>query len=266
MAQQTHDTPKKTDPKTKPSWKKSFFDNFFSFGIALILVLALRSSVIEAFKIPSGSMIPTLLVGDHIFVNKFAYGFKIPFSEWFLDEPVYITEIGAPKNGDIIVFNYPGDPSIYYIKRVIGTPGDRVEIREKRIYINNVPVEQTPVPQEESQKLLSDLEGTKYDLPSFSVYREKLETSNPTIIYDEDNYNISEMGARTVPEGYFFVMGDNRDYSNDSRFWGFVPMKYVKGRAFVVWFSIWLPFLNFNSMVEDHPFSFKPWRIGTLLE
>lgn len=263
MAQQENNTSKSS--ATKVSWKKSFIDNFLSLGLALILVLAIRSSVIEAFKIPSGSMIPTLLVGDHIFVNKFAYGFKVPYTDWFMEEPIYITSISHPKNGDIVVFNYPGDPSIYYIKRVIGVPGDKIEMKEKRLYINGTPVEQTPVSAEESDKLLADLKGTKYDLPSFKVFREKYQTSNPTIIYDEENYNISEMGTRTVPEGFFFVMGDNRDYSNDSRFWGFVPMKYVKGKALVVWFSVWLPFLNFNSMVEDHPFSFKPWRIGTIL-
>src|SRR3954453_8562351 len=114
--------------KSKVRW---FFENFASLALALLIVFMIRSSVIEAFKIPSGSMIPTLLIGDHIFVNKFAYGFKIPFSDLVTDHPVYVYRRDPPKRGDVIVFMYPKDESFYYIKRVIGVPGDTVEIRNK---------------------------------------------------------------------------------------------------------------------------------------
>src|SRR3954470_8795696 len=109
--------------------KKWLIENLTSLGLALLLVFMIRSSVIEAFKIPSGSMIPTLLVGDHIFVNKFAYGFKIPFSDLITDHPIYLLKREPPKRGDVIVFIYPRDEDLYYIKRVIGLPGDALEMR-----------------------------------------------------------------------------------------------------------------------------------------
>src|ERR1700751_4584053 len=112
--------------KNRKTWIK---ENVISLGSTLLVVLMIRSSVIEAFKIPSGSMIPTLLIGDHIFVNKFAYGFKIPFSDFFTDHPVYLIKRSPPKHGDIIVFLFPKDESYYYIKRVIGVPGDKIELK-----------------------------------------------------------------------------------------------------------------------------------------
>src|SRR3990172_12530401 len=132
------DTPK--NPDRKVSKKQWFIENVTSLGLALLLVFMIRSSVVEAFKIPSGSMIPTLLIGDHIFVNKFAYGFKIPFSDLVTGSPTYVVKLDPPKRGDIIVFMYPGDESFYYIKRVVGVPGDRIEIRNKVLYVNNTAV------------------------------------------------------------------------------------------------------------------------------
>src|SRR6476660_6467164 len=127
-----------TDPasqkhRTRKQW---IIENVTSLGLALLLVFMIRSSIIEAFKIPSGSMIPTLLIGDHIFVNKFAYGFKVPFSDLVTDHPVYVLKRDPPKRGDIIVFMYPKDESFYYIKRVIGTAGDTIELRNKVLFVN----------------------------------------------------------------------------------------------------------------------------------
>src|SRR3954466_569218 len=119
------------DSKSRKRW---IVENVTSLGLALLLVFMIRSSVVEAFKIPSGSMIPTLLIGDHIFVNKFAYGFKVPFSDWFTDHPVYIVKRDPPKHGDIIVFLFPKDENFYYIKRVIGVPGDKIELKNKILY------------------------------------------------------------------------------------------------------------------------------------
>src|SRR5690242_10825272 len=115
--------------KNSTSRKKWLIENVTSLGMAVLIVLMIRSSVIEAFKIPSGSMIPTLYIGDHIFVNKFAYGLKIPFSDWVTDHPIYLVKRDPPKRGDIIVFKYPKDESFYYIKRVVGVPGDTIELR-----------------------------------------------------------------------------------------------------------------------------------------
>lgn len=164
--------------------------------IAVILALFIRTFVVQAFKIPSGSMEPTLLVGDHILVNKFIYGIKLPFVR------KTIIPISTPKRDDVIVFIFPLDRSKDFIKRVIGLPGDRIEISGRKIYING--------------KLYEDKHGY-YSSPSPSEG--------------------SRFGPVTVPKGHLFVMGDNRDHSYDSRYWGFVPLEYVKGKAFIIYWS-----------------------------
>lgn len=238
--------------------KKWWVDNTKSFGFAIILVLIIRSSVIEAFKIPSGSMIPTLMVGDHIFVNKFAYGFKIPFSDFFTDRPVYIIPRPIPSRGDIIVFKFPKDESYYYIKRVIGVPHDRIYIRDKIIYINDKPLERVPISKPD---IIAGLEGRQYDKTSLELYEEPNATTREhhLIMLDKNNYITENYGEITVPDDHLFVMGDNRDFSNDSRFWGFVPMKNVRGKAMVVWLSLWLDF-------REGQYAFRPTRIGTIIK
>ena len=163
--------------------------------IAIILALFIRTFVVQAFKIPSGSMEPTLLVGDHILVSKFIYGVKIPFTRTTL------IPVKEPGRDDVIVFIYPVEPDKDFIKRVIGLPGDRIEKSGQRIYIN----------------------GTLYE-DRFGVYTAgQGEPSRPR--------------AWQVPEGHVFVMGDNRDHSYDSRFWGFVPVSSIKGKAFIIYWS-----------------------------
>ena len=164
--------------------------------IAIILALFIRTFVVQAFKIPSGSMEPTLLIGDHILVNKFIYGIKIPFIR------KTVIPISNPKREDVIVFIFPLDKSKDFIKRVIGLPGDRIEIIGRKIYING--------------RLFEDKHG-HYSNPS------------PT--------EGSHFGPITVPKGHLFVMGDNRDHSYDSRYWGFVPLESVKGKAFLIYWS-----------------------------
>jgi signal peptidase I len=177
--------------------KKSVFREYAEAAIiAVILALFIRTFVVQAFKIPSGSMEPTLVVGDHILVNKFIYGVKLPFFR------KTIIPIEQPHRNDVIVFIYPMDPSKDFIKRVIGLPGDRIEILGRSIYING--------------KLFQDKHG---------VYTAPL----PQSTY--------HFGPVTVPKGHLFVMGDNRDHSYDSRFWGFVPLSSVKGEAFIVYWS-----------------------------
>jgi signal peptidase I len=169
--------------------------------IAVLLALFIRAFVVQAFKIPSGSMKPTLQIGDHILVNKFVYGVKIPFTDKEL------LPIGHPSRQDIVVFRYPVDPSKDFIKRVIGLPGDTVLIRDKTVFVNGQQIE-------EPYAVFSD----KRVLPA---------TASP-----RDNMN-----AITVPENSLFVMGDNRDESYDSRFWKFVDMSQLKGKAFIIYWS-----------------------------
>lgn len=170
---------------------------------ALILALVIRAYVIQAFKIPSGSMIPTLLIGDHILVNKFIYGTKIPFT----DRQVLIFK--KPGRGDIIVFKYPENPKKDFIKRVIATGGDVIEERDKTVYVNGKAVMEPYTQHSDS--------GIK---PG----------NDP-----RDNF-----GQLTVPKGKVFVMGDNRDQSYDSRYWGFVDLKEIKGKALIIYWS-WDP-------------------------
>ena len=236
-------------------------ENLISLLLAVLIVLMVRSSVIEAFKIPSGSMIPTLLVGDHIFVNKFAYGVIVPFTDWIGPEPIYVFRREQPKRGDIIVFKWPKNEDIYYIKRVIGTPGDTVELRGKALYINGARVEDKEVDLKDKERLLRPLEGSEYTSDNMEIYRETLQSASPTVMVTRNSYNWewSNFGPITLPPDNFFVLGDNRDNSKDSRFWGFVPMRDIKGKAMVIWLSLWMDF-------SEKEFYFRPGRTGTVLE
>jgi len=169
--------------------------------IAILIALFIRTFVVQAFKIPSGSMKPTLLVGDHLLVNKFVYGVKIPFLRKTL------IPVDNPERGDIVVFIYPVDRSKDFIKRVVGVAGDTLAIKNKRIYINGSPS--------------NDGHGVHTDSLIF-----------PGSLQPRDNF-----GPVTVPPGHIFVMGDNRDESYDSRFWGFVDLRDVLGKAFIIYWS-----------------------------
>ncbi|OIP87285.1 MAG: signal peptidase I [Syntrophaceae bacterium CG2_30_49_12] len=169
--------------------------------IAILIAFFIRSFVVQAFKIPSGSMKPTLLIGDHILVNRFIYGIKIPYFR------KTVLPVGDPKRGDVVVFIYPEDRSKDFIKRVVGIGGDTIEIRNKKIYLNSLP-----------------------DNDTHGVYTDDFII--PGSIQPRDNF-----GPVTVPRGSIFVMGDNRDQSYDSRFWGFVYLKDVLGKAFIIYWS-----------------------------
>jgi signal peptidase I len=189
-----------------------------TFFPVILAVFVLRSFVAEPFRIPSGSMLPTLRVGDFILVNKFAYGLRLPLAH------VKVLDLGAPRRGDVVVFRYPPDPSVDYIKRVVGVPGDRIGYFDKVLYVNGQAVTRTgtAVMQEGPgpRRVLLDevLDGRRHHVQWY--------VGHPTV-----------EGEVTVPAGAYFVMGDNRDNSKDSRFWGFVPDGNLVGKAFLIWMS-----------------------------
>jgi signal peptidase I len=182
--------------------KKSTFREYAeAIIVALLLALFIRTFVVQAFKIPSGSMEPTLLIGDHILVNKFIYGIKIPFTS------IQLLPLQKPQKGDVVVFIYPLDPSKDFIKRVVAVEGDTVKITNKKLFINGAEA-----------------------ADSHAVYKE--DTVFPAEVQKRDNF-----GPVTVPPGNIFVLGDNRDRSLDSRVWGFVPLGELRGKAFIIYWS-----------------------------
>lgn len=190
------------ETKLSPVKTKSKIREFIEAILTAFLIAAfIISFVVQAFKIPSGSMIPALLVGDHLFVNKFIYGVKIPYCR------ITIIPVTDPKTGDVIVFTYPQDRSKDFIKRVIGTAGDKIEMKNKKLFIND--------------QVYTD---------TFGIYND--DAIYPANVQPRDNF-----GPVTVPQGSLFVMGDNRDHSLDSRFWGFVDLKDVQGKAFIIYWS-----------------------------
>jgi signal peptidase I len=199
--------------------KKSLFREYLEAAvIAVLLALFIRAFVVQAFKIPSGSMKPTLLIGDHILVNKFIYGIKVPFTDH------YILQIKKPKRGDIVVFKWPRNERKDFIKRIVGVEGDTIEIKGDVLYVNNEEIETTYV--------------GRYSDKELGRAHKYLEFLGETKHYILHVHNKSEnFGPKLVPENAILVMGDNRDQSLDSRYWGFVSLNKVKGKAFIIYWS-----------------------------
>ncbi|MEZ5541664.1 MAG: signal peptidase I [Pseudomonadota bacterium] len=193
-----------------------------SFFPVILAVLLLRSFLVEPFRIPSGSMMPTLLVGDFILVNKFAYGIRLPV----LDTKVI--EVGEPQRGDVVVFRYPKDPTVDYIKRVVGLPGDRIGYYNKVVYINGEPAGQVPAG-------VYIGSGSGVSMSGASKRREQLGEVQHDILVMPRTPGLE--GEFTVAANEYFVMGDNRDNSNDSRYWGTVPEGNLVGKAFRIWMN-----------------------------
>jgi len=189
------------EKEIKPA-KSALRENVEAIVVAVILALFIRTFIVQAFKIPSGSMKETLQIGDHILVNKFIYGVKLPFTQ------KTIIPVKDPQREDIVVFKFPQDPEKDFIKRVVGVASDVVEVRDKKVYVNDNPVD-------------DEKYAVRTDPHVF-----------PTGIQSRDNF-----GPATVPPNCLFVMGDNRDHSYDSRFWGFVGLDAVKGKAFIIYWS-----------------------------
>ena len=196
-------------------YSKSFFP-------VLLFVLVLRSFIVEPFKIPSSSMMPTLLIGDFILVNKFTYGVRLPVIN------TKVTEGNLPKRGDIMVFRYPKDESLDYIKRVIGLPGDKIAYFDKYIYINGEKFNQDDLGLYQGVGQGSNMTNALHKL-------EKTPNLEHEILVMNDRPSIE--GETIVPDGEYFMMGDNRDNSNDSRYWGTVPEANIVGKAFMIWMN-----------------------------
>lgn len=265
------DSPEVQDPRenlsseeleatTKKRVKFKYLNELLSLFGVIFLVIVFRSVAFEPFKIPSGSMIPSLRIGDFILVNKFTYGLKVPFSDLSLGvvnlDPIYLMKLNEVQRGDVIVFKYPVEPNIYYIKRVIGLPGETVEIKDKKVFINDEPL---PIKELPRSKFMDSMDE-KFKDTNFKFYEVQLK--DKTFIYqvDEDNYFQMNLEKRKIPEDSYFVMGDNRDFSYDSRYWGVVPHKNVKGKAFLVWLSMYFP----DNANED--IVFRTDRIGKLIK
>jgi signal peptidase I len=190
----------------------------------LLIVLLFRSFLFEPFKIPSGSMIPTLLVGDFIVVNKFAYGLRLPVVH------TKFVPVADPERGDVVVFRYPVDPKVNFIKRLVGLPGDTISYRDKRLYVNG---EEVSV-EMQGRYTSAEVKCTT-PRPDAIRFSETLGDVRHDILIHEGSG--SRDGQWTVPEGHYFMMGDNRDRSNDSREWGFVPEENLMGRAVGIWLN-----------------------------
>jgi signal peptidase I len=225
--------------------KKFWTEGWGSLVVAMLCAMFIRWSLLEAYVIPSGSMFPTLLVHDHIFVNKLVYGLRIPFTE------KWMVKFSDPQRGDVIVFKYPRDPSTFYIKRVVGLPGDKIAYEHGTLYINDQVAEKKLPLNSDDFLLLRDVdfqrEDSIYDTKDNYVnFTEILVTSaNPKGEQKQIEHSIllrrgdvyDKFGPVVVPDGHLFVMGDNRNNSADSRVWGFLPEKNILGRASFVWLS-----------------------------
>lgn len=222
----------------KEPWWVEYPKSFFP---VILIVFLLRSFLVEPFKIPSGSMIPTLLVGDFILVNKFTYGIRLPVVN------VKIMDVNQPRRGEVMVFRYPENPSLDYIKRVVGLPGDKIIYRNKRLYINGELVKAEPIGEYNyvesglsfvyNRRFIEQLGGHPHailinpEMPNVQLGGVRQFPYRENCVYNDSEFSCM------VPAGHYFMMGDNRDSSSDSRYWGFVPNANIVGKAFLIWWN-----------------------------
>lgn len=242
--------------------RKFWTEGFGSILLAVLAALTIRWGFFEAYVIPSGSMFPSLLVHDHIFVNKFIYGLRVPFSEQWL------VKFSEPQRGDVIVFKYPEDMSIFYIKRVVGLPGDKIMYDKGVLYVNDQPMEKKMPTYPEDFEWLADKDFQREGLGNWDSkdnyvhFSEMLGKKDHSILLRRGDL-MDSYGPIVVPEDHLFMMGDNRNNSRDSRYWGALPKSYILGKASVIWLSC-------DSTISFAPFLCNPltmrWsRIGKLV-
>ncbi len=218
---------RKRQQQSQEPWLIDISRSFFPVFLAVVVI---RSFLIEPFRIPSGSMMPTLLVGDFILVNKFAYGLRLPVTE------TKILSLGEPQRGDVIVFRWPGDHHTDYIKRVIGVPGDQIAYHDKTIFLNGQPLVQTQVGTYQDSGTGSDQNGDLMNSERIGTVDHRM-MINPNAPDFHPSCVEMENKTITVPPGHYFAMGDNRDHSSDGRCWGFVPESHLRGRAMAIWMN-----------------------------
>lgn len=221
--------------------KNFWTEGWGSFAVAIGIALVIRWALVEAYVIPSASMLPSLLIHDHIFVNKMVYGVRLPFSEKWL------AHFKKPQRGDVIVFKFPKDPNIFFIKRIVGLPGDKVFYENNKLFINDKPMEAEVSPTGGEWDAVSDADFRREDAqnPNFQTDNknnyehliENLDGHSHSILLRKDGGFGRTDGPWIVPDGMLFVMGDNRDNSHDSRRWGFLPEENILGKAMFVWLS-----------------------------
>ena len=235
-----------TEKKQKPGFFS--YENLKQLAILLVIIFAIRWSIAEPYHVPTASMEPTIKVGDRLFVSKLSFNFRIPFTD------ISLLEWGTPKPGDIIVFRYPEDPDVNYVKRVVAVSGNKVHIQSNILYLEGEP--QVRVDSNHNRKVLDDIEDPIHDK---SLFVEDL-NGQPHWVMQKNgftDYRIKRNWPASgdpakVPDNSVFVMGDNRDNSHDSRAWGHVPLEYVKGKALFVLWSLksnpgsWLPSIRFD--------------------
>lgn len=226
---------KQRAPGSKEPWWVEYGASFFP---VILVVFVLRSFIVEPFKIPSGSMLPTLQIGDFILVDKNTYGIRLPVLN------VKVIERGSPQRGDVIVFRYPEDPSLDYIKRVVAVPGDTVAYQDKQLTVNGQRIALAPLDDYLDTQRMIYLKQFRESLGP-GGHRLLVDPRDPPIREDAGLFSVHRENCRynhagvicKVPEGHYFVLGDNRDNSRDSRYWGFVPDENIVGKAFFIWFN-----------------------------